>query len=527
MSYQVLARKWRPKKFQDVIGQDHVVRSLQNAILKNQVGHAYMFVGTRGVGKTTLARLFAKALRCENLQPDGNACLKCAACKDFEVDSSMNVIEVDGASNNSVDNIRDLVSNVHYLPTSGKYKVYIIDEVHMLSTSAFNALLKTLEEPPAHVVFIFATTEAHKLLGTVLSRCQRFDLKNATIDKITENLKKIFQVEGIKFSDEKLINELAILANGSFRDSLSLMDQLLTYADNNYVDENVFTASLGIAGPSAVAKLKDAIVNGDESSTKQIYQKMIEDNISLKNLVASLLNLFYKEIKENQTLSKAELIFIYESLARETSWIFSSLSPDKTVEILLIKLALRNTFFHQVKKTEPRKQVEQNEQVEQVVQKEQVDKIESREELIREITPVDKTWDSFLSFLHSKSPASASNLEQGNLTKPIMKTESQVNIELGFSYSAQVFYDYLREPEVFKKLVLNVSEFFQIPTDKVFIDLIEVKNSEEFVSKAEIREIEHKNEKAEKMNELKNNPLLKEAERIFNSRVDKVILDKK
>ncbi len=517
MSYQVLARKWRPKKFQDVIGQDHVVRSLQNAILKNQVGHAYMFVGTRGVGKTTLARLFAKALRCENLGPDGNACLKCDACKDFEVDSSMNVIEVDGASNNSVDNIRDLVSNVHYLPTSGKYKVYIIDEVHMLTTSAFNALLKTLEEPPAHVVFIFATTEAHKLLGTVLSRCQRFDLKNATIEKIVTNLKKIFAVEGIKFSDEKLIDELAVLANGSFRDSLSLLDQLLTYAENNFVDEATFTASLGIAGPSSVKKLKEAIYIGDEVLTRQIYQKLLEENVSLKNLISSLLNAFYLEIKSGTELSKAEMIFVYESLARETNWIFSSLSPEKTVEVLLVKIALRNTFFSSIqseKKTP--------------IQPEVINPVEIKSmEVTNTTNHDDKSWDSFLSFLHSKSPASASNLEQGNLTKPIMKTDSQINIELGFSYSAQVFYDYLKEPEVFKKLVMNVSEYFQVTPDKVYIELIEVKNAEDFVSKAEIREQEHKTEKQEKMDELKNNPLLKEAERIFNSKVDKVILEKK
>ena len=191
MAYQVLARKWRPKKFQDVIGQEHVTKSLQNAIAKDKIGHAYMMVGTRGVGKTSVARIFAKAIRCENLTSDINACGTCKACLDFDTETSMNVIEIDGASNNSVDNIRELISNVHYLPTSGRFKVYIIDEVHMLSTNAFNALLKTLEEPPAHVVFIFATTEAQKLLGTVLSRCQRFDFRNVSVARLVEHVKEI------------------------------------------------------------------------------------------------------------------------------------------------------------------------------------------------------------------------------------------------------------------------------------------------------------------------------------------------
>lgn len=240
MSYQVLARKWRPKNFEEVIGQSHITRSLQNAILKKKIGHAYMFVGTRGVGKTSVARIFAKAIRCENKLSSGNACNECRACLDFDTDTSMNVIEIDGASNNSVDNIRDLISNVHYLPTNGNFKVYIIDEVHMLSTSAFNALLKTLEEPPAHVVFIFATTEAQKLLGTVLSRCQRFDFRNVKIGELVQHINYISKAEGIQFENMQLVRELAILGNGSVRDCLSLLDQVLTFSENNIVKESVF-----------------------------------------------------------------------------------------------------------------------------------------------------------------------------------------------------------------------------------------------------------------------------------------------
>lgn len=163
MGYQVLARKWRPKTFNEVIGQDHIARTLQNSILKEKIAHAYLFTGTRGVGKTTIARIFAKAIRCENLDDKGNPCLECSSCKSIDQSNALDYVEIDGASNNSVDNIRELIENAQYLPSSGKYKVYVVDEVHMLSTSAFNALLKTLEEPPAHVIFIFATTDPHQL----------------------------------------------------------------------------------------------------------------------------------------------------------------------------------------------------------------------------------------------------------------------------------------------------------------------------------------------------------------------------
>ena len=244
MAYQVLARKWRPKQFEEVVGQAHVTRTLQNAIKQEKLAHAYLFTGTRGVGKTSIARLFAKAIRCENRKADFNPCLVCASCRDIDASNSMDYIEIDGASNNSVDDVRALIENVNYLPTRGKYKVYVIDEVHMLSISAFNALLKTLEEPPAHVLFILATTDPHKLLGTVISRCQRYDFKNVPIEILKEHVLKIANAEGIKFSTPKIAEKLAELGKGSVRDTLSIFDQVLGLSATQNINEDLSTCSL-------------------------------------------------------------------------------------------------------------------------------------------------------------------------------------------------------------------------------------------------------------------------------------------
>lgn len=532
MSYQVLARKWRPKKFQDVIGQSHVTKSLQNAILHQKIGHAYIFVGTRGVGKTSIARIFAKAIRCENKTGDGNACNECVACKDFDIDTSMNVIEIDGASNNSVDNIRDLISNIHYLPTSGKYKIYIIDEVHMLSTSAFNALLKTLEEPPAHVVFILATTEAHKLLGTVLSRCQRFDFRNVQVDELVNHIKEISKAENIKFENERLMTELAVLGNGSVRDTLSLLDQVLTFSEGSFISEASFATSLGVAGPSTIKKIADSILIGNDKDVQSIFHQSMKENIPLKNFVSSVSDQLFLELQANKEYSKAELIWIFESLARETVWIFNSISPEKTVEVLLLKLTKRREFFGSAKKnTEKSESIPVSNNLEALAEK--IEQVEQVEQTLIEATPVqipenavlDQGWDGFLDFLNEKSPASASNLEQGNLTKPIKLTSESLFIELGFSFSGLVFLDYLKEPEVYQKLINNLSEYFKMKKENIRIELIEVKEEQDFVSKADIKRMEAEITEQDKIQAFKNNPLLKEAEKIFNSKVDKVILD--
>lgn len=557
MSYQVLARKWRPKKFQDVIGQGHVTRALQNAIINKKIGHAYMLVGTRGVGKTSVARIFAKAIRCENLTADGNACGECKACLDFDTETSMNVIEIDGASNNSVDNIRELISNVHYLPTSGKYKVYVIDEVHMLSTNAFNALLKTLEEPPAHVVFIFATTEAQKLLGTVLSRCQRFDFRNVSVSDLVNHVKEIAKVEGIKFEREELIHQLAVLGRGSVRDTLSLLDQVLTTSHNEMITEANLTSSLGVAGPSSLRNILTALYAGNTQSLSGIYNKLLEENVPVKNIASGLLDELYSDLKTNKNLSEAELIWIYETMARETSWIFTSIAPEKAFEVLLFKVTLRRSFFtNKIKREEVIVQaapvvqatVQATKEAQPVsvasILQEELQKAEAEALAVQpkvetvvaapapaEVKPIlastDMTWEGFLSYLNSKSPASASNLEQGNITSPLRLENGELSVELGFGFSGSVFFDYLSESEVHQKIVNHLSEYFAIDKNKVNLQLKQVDAHEDFVSTAEIKEQLAEISLQEKIENFKNNPLLKEAEKMFNAKVDKVIIENK
>ncbi|MBC7793955.1 MAG: DNA polymerase III subunit gamma/tau [Clostridia bacterium] len=271
MSYLVLARKYRPTTFADVIGQEHVVRTLQNAMTLGRVHHAFVFTGARGVGKTTCARVLAKALNCDTgMRPD--PCGVCASCKDIASGVHPDVLEIDGASNTGVDNVRELRETVRYLPARSKFKVYVIDEVHMLSTAAFNALLKTLEEPPAHVKFVFATTEPQKIPVTILSRCQRFDFRRVSTQTLAEHLRKILGSEEVKIGAAALASVVRE-AQGSVRDALSLLDQVLSYAGNTPSDEAVVDA-LGLVDRQTVFRLFDAITARDANQVLSVIAEV-------------------------------------------------------------------------------------------------------------------------------------------------------------------------------------------------------------------------------------------------------------
>lgn len=360
MSYTALYRKFRPDNFNDVKGQDHIVTTLKNQIKAERIGHAYLFCGTRGTGKTTVAKLLAKIVNCEN-PVDGNPCNECRMCKGIAAQSSLNVIEIDAASNNGVDNVREIVEEVRYSPTEGRYKVYIIDEVHMLSTGAFNALLKTIEEPPSYVIFILATTEVHKIPVTILSRCQRYDFKRITIETITDRLTELMQEEKVE-AEEKALRYIARVADGSMRDALSLLDQCISFYlgkkltyDNvlevlGAVDTLVFARLLSYIREQKVAeciKLLEEI----ESSGRELGQFSIDFIWYLRNLLLlktseDVTDIIIEVSTENLMLLQKEAEKIEEQVLIRYIRVFSELSNQiryaarkrVLIEIAIIKL---------------------------------------------------------------------------------------------------------------------------------------------------------------------------------------------
>ena len=299
--YQVLYRKYRPKVFADVYGQEHVTSTLKNEIKENRIAHAYLFTGSRGTGKTTCAKILAKAVNCEN-SVDGEPCNECEVCKGLDSGTIYDVVEIDAASNNGVDNIRDLREEANYTPSRGKYRVYIIDEVHMLSTGAFNALLKTLEEPPAHVIFILATTEVHKLPATILSRCQRFDFKRIQPETMSVRLKQVAKLEGMEHDAAILI---ARIADGALRDGLSILDQCA--GRSKKIDSALVSEVAGLAGREALYKLTDCICTQNSSSAMTVISELYQNSYDMERLCVEMINhlrnfLIVKTVKDSRGL---------------------------------------------------------------------------------------------------------------------------------------------------------------------------------------------------------------------------------
>ena len=367
MSYTALYRKFRPTEFGDVKGQDHIITTLQNQIKANRIGHAYLFCGTRGTGKTTVAKIFAKAVNCEH-PVDGSPCGECEMCRSIAAGTSMNVIEIDAASNNGVDNIREIREEVAYRPTEGRYKVYIIDEVHMLSIGAFNALLKTLEEPPEYVIFILATTEVHKIPITILSRCQHYDFKRISIETITDRMKELMDTEHVDVED-KALRYIAKAADGSMRDALSLLDQCIAfYMGQKLTYDNVLEV-LGAVDTDVFSRLLRKVIDRDVAGVLDVVEDLVMQGRELTQLAADftwyLRNLLLvktsdniedvldvstenmAQLKEEAQMIEPDMLFRYIRIFSELSNQLKYATQKRVMlEVALIKLctpAMENT----------------------------------------------------------------------------------------------------------------------------------------------------------------------------------------
>ena len=337
MAYKALYRTYRPSTFEEVAGQKHIVKTLKNALATNKIAHAYLFCGPRGTGKTSMAKLLAKALNCE--EGIGHQCNHCSNCLAVIDGSHPDVIEIDAASNNGVDVVRDLIEKVKYSPIKGRYKVYIIDEVHMMTSGAFNALLKTLEEPPAHVVFILATTEAHKVLPTIVSRCQRYDFSKVDDEDIVNRLKTIFAKENISY-DEDALKSITTLADGGVRDALSIADQVIAYSGNKITEKDVED----LFGLASVEEKIEFINKINEQNTKYVLEKMnqfIEAGVDIKRLTTDLLDILKDVIIFKNTSDSSLLVKLKEN---QVNYLMNTISNQKALEMINILLDAQSNY---------------------------------------------------------------------------------------------------------------------------------------------------------------------------------------
>jgi DNA polymerase-3 subunit gamma/tau len=525
MQYQVLANKWRPKIFSDLFGQRPTVDYFQKAITQNQLAHAYLFTGTRGIGKTSLARIVAKAVNCQNFQ--GEPCLKCAACMEIETGNSIDFQEIDGASNNSVENIRSLNDNLKYLPVNLKYKIYVIDEVHMLSTSAFNALLKSIEEPPEYVIFMFATTEPEKVPDTVKSRCQKMDLQALSATDLENYLEKIAQKEALVFENEELKKLISAQGRGSIRDMLSFLEMLKVMGEGKIQQQHV-KQILGILDQKSMNALMKAVLIGDIKQVSAIYQQILTGHVDLSWFVEQVLNSFYelsvhpgKKFEQLELspddFALEEIYWMYENLAKELDWAIKSVFPIQTVELILHKIGLRRTFFDQ-KKTHPVELKENH--IEQT-------NIETKE-AVKKRAPIQFEWDQFLNQYKYSNPIPYSYLERGNIISHHIDQEMRtIELIVGFKESSKVFYDFFQDADANKNLKNYLINTYDADGVNLKWECLAQDDPrlEGFVSLYEIAEDEKRKLDENCRDEIINHNNIKSAEKIFNVKIDKVILN--
>jgi len=573
-SYLVLARKWRPQLFEEVVGQQHITQTLQNAISQKRVAHAFLFTGARGVGKTSTARILAKALNCEK-GPQINPCGQCTNCQEVTHGTSMDVIEIDGASNRGIDEIRELKENVRYTPAKSRYKIYIIDEVHMLTKEAFNALLKTLEEPPPHIIFIFATTEPHKIPATILSRCQRYDFKRIPFREVIGSLKRIVEEEKIQISQRGLLS-IAQESEGSLRDAQSLLDQVIAYAGKNIRDEDIAEV-LGLIDRKILNDTIEAIVNRDVERCMEVIEVVYHFGYDLQHFCRELLqylrNLILIKVSQHpeglmelpeeelelfkrqaEKFQFDQLNHLFSLLLKGEQEIAQSTFPRTMLEMTLIRMATLRPILpidEMMKKLEalenkelPKgwKEKEPSPALGRVIHSEDPERDKEKEEASpkkREQTSEGKvfeknedlqdlkkeeefggappqiweeTWKGLVDFTRARNPILGSFLALGNLVHL-----SDEKVEIGFDKDS-FHYERMLERENRNQLESICHDYLQKKTKVVISPLNQGVGSKGRVmfNKGETtrNELERRLEKREE-----ENPIIQEALRLFNGKI--------
>jgi DNA polymerase-3 subunit gamma/tau len=526
-AYVVLARKWRPSQFADIVGQGHIVRTLMNAIRGNRLHQAYLFTGSRGIGKTSIARIFGKAIRCEQVKDTKDwltSCDQCSSCKEITATTSVDVMEIDGASNNGVEAVREIRENAKFLPSVGKTKIYIVDEVHMLTTAAFNALLKTLEEPPPHVIFIFATTEPHKIPATILSRCQRFDFRRVNISQIQTRLEQVIQAEKIS-AEAGTLALIAKAAEGSMRDALSLLDQVIAFSGKKLTAESV-RDSIGLIQSQVLLDILTAVLNRKPLDAIQCVDSVYQTGHDLRVLARNLVELLYgvilvkigsppssefseiewtnlQSVAEYRSLEELELIF--QVLHQGIEWIARSPQPKTVLNILLIKCAAAESLVEMSQVPNANAPTARPEvKIENKIET----KVQIKTEAITTSSPKDGKWESFIVFVRKTRPLLASILEHGSNTK----TPKEAGQALTILFNKEETYDKQLQNRVYTEQLGTLAKEFYGFAVRV---QIETGDSSESIAAQKEKVIKDKEMSAKARVEA--HPILKEAQALFGS----------
>lgn len=454
MSSISLANKYRPSSFEEVVGQLHIVDALKEQLRTKKVGKAYLFAGKHGTGKTTIARIFAKSLLCQAPDEDGEFCGNCSSCHAFSTESFPDYFEIDGASYNGVENIRNLNESVRTLPVISEYKVVVIDEVHMLSTAAFNALLKTLEEPPAHLIFLFATTDPQKVLPTVVSRCYFFDLKDPTQAEIKYRLQGIAGKEERGEIEDSILNTIVEAGRGSVRDSVKYLGQLLSGFSKEELTLEKVQISLGVPSLKLIDQMINSVWKCERDEVLERSEDLLKYSTPEKIGEKFLKRLYSRIISSRSKMSpsqQAEILWIYESFNKDIVSILNSLCPIESFEIGLLKLASRNLFFGKSETTKSEKK-----------------KTESEDSKRPEFKRIKLEQSKFWNFLKENSPSYYSQLVQAKISE-YQIDDTSVNIRFLFPEAHQVFYENFLDPKTSKKFKKFLSGALSYPQNEISV----------------------------------------------------------